>query len=50
MEMLVTSVEDGSQVLLVGMESAGEKVKWAQEHDEEMQEMVRNANRWAKTW
>lgn len=41
-------LQDGVHVLLVGMGNAGEKVKWAQEHDAEMQEMVRNANRYMK--
>jgi len=41
-------LQDGVHVLLMGMGDAGEKVKWAQEHDAEMQEMVRNANRYMK--
>ncbi|CAJ1359505.1 unnamed protein product, partial [Effrenium voratum] len=39
-------LQDGVHILLLTMDNAGEKVSWAQTHDQEMQEMVRAANRY----
>ena len=39
-------LQDMVHILLVSMGTAGEKVKWAREHDAEIKEMVRNANRY----
>ncbi|CAK9082255.1 unnamed protein product [Durusdinium trenchii] len=43
-------LQDRRHILLIGMDDAGEKVRWAQEHDDDMQEMVRNANRYMESF
>ncbi|CAE8627960.1 unnamed protein product [Polarella glacialis] len=39
-----SGLQDKVHVLRVTMEDAGKKVRWARDHDKEMQSMVRNAN------
>ncbi|CAE7883764.1 POGLUT2 [Symbiodinium microadriaticum] len=39
-------LQDGVHVLVVSMNDAGQKVAWAQQHDDQMKEMVANANRY----